>query len=97
MGYGSITGVIMANDFDQFPLYDPLVRNDSNKMSSIWQDFMATFYMNLIAYLTSGGVLLPQITTAQRNALQNVQNGQMIYNTTLGTAQYFKAGTWTSF
>jgi len=87
----------MANDFDQFPLYDPLVRNDNNKMSNIWQDFMATFYMNLIAYLTSGGILLPQITTDQRDALQNVQNGQMIYNTTLGSAQYFKAGTWTSF
>lgn len=87
----------MANDFDQFPLYDPLVRSDSNKMSSLWQDFMATFYMNLIAYLTSGGVLLPQLTTAQRDDLQNVQNGQMIYNTSLGTAQYFKAGTWTSF
>ena len=87
----------MANDFDQFPLYDPLVRSDSTKMSSIWQDFMATFYMNLIAYLTSGGMLVPQITTVQRDSLQNVQNGQMIYNTTLGTAQYFKAGAWTSF
>lgn len=87
----------MANDFDEFPIYDPLIREESLKMSSIWQDFIATFYMNLIGYLTSGGILLPQLTTVQRNALLNVQNGQMIYNTTLGSAQYYKAGAWTSF
>lgn len=87
----------MANDFDQFPLYDPIIKSGTDKLSAVWQDFMATFYMNLIAYLTSGGMLLPQITTAERDTLRNVQNGQMIYNTTLGSAQYYKAGTWTSF
>lgn len=87
----------MAIDFDQFPLGDPLVKKGTVYMSDVWVDFMSTFYMNLISYLTQGGVLLPQLTTAQRNSLQSPQNGQMIYNTTLGTAQYFKAGTWTSF
>lgn len=87
----------MANDFDQFPVYDPLIKHGTDNMSPIWQDFMATFYMNLIAYLTSGGIFMPPITTSQRDALQNVQNGQLIYNSTLGSAQYFKAGVWTSF
>lgn len=87
----------MANDFDQFPVYDDLVKKNTNKMSDVWVDFISTFYMNLIAYLTQGGILLPQLTTAQRDALQSPQNGQMIYNTTIGSAQYFKAGTWTSF
>jgi hypothetical protein len=87
----------MANDFDQFPVYDDLVKGGTLKMSDVWTDFIATFYMNLIGYLTQGGILLPQLTTAQRDALQNPQNGQMIYNTTIGSAQYFKAGTWTSF
>ena len=87
----------MAIDFDQFPLHDPLVKPGTNKMSDIWVDFMSTFYMNLISYLTQGGMLLPQLTTIQRDALQTTQNGQMIYNITLGTAQYFKAGAWTSF
>ena len=87
----------MATDFDQFPLYDPLVKKGTDKLSDIWVGSMSTFYMNLIGYLTQGGILMPQVTTAQRDALQNVQNGQMIYNTTLGTAQYFKAGVWTSF
>jgi len=53
--------------------------------------------MNLISYLTQGGILLPQLTTAQRDALLNPQNGQMIYNTTLNSAQYLKNGVWTSF
>lgn len=88
----------MANDFDEFPLYDPAIKSDgTNKFSDVWVSFLATFYMNLIGYLTQGGILLPQVTTTQRNALQNVQNGQMIYNTTVGSAQYFKAGVWTSF
>jgi hypothetical protein len=87
----------MANDFDQFPVYDDLVKPKTNRMSDVWVDFISTFYMNLIAYLTQGGILLPQLTTAQRDALQSPVNGQMIYNTTLGSAQYFKAGTWTSF
>lgn len=85
----------MANDFDQFPLYDPLV--EGKNLSSIWVESISTFYMNLIAYLTQGGILLPEVTSDQRDELQNVKNGQMIYNTTLGSAQYFKAGVWTSF
>ncbi|MDP4145634.1 MAG: hypothetical protein Q8936_14300 [Bacillota bacterium] len=87
----------MANDFDQFPLYDPLIKEGTDKMSSVWINSISTFYMNLIGYLTQGGILLPQLTTAQRDALINVTNGQMIYNTTLGSAQYFKAGAWSSF
>ena len=87
----------MATDFDQFPLYDPLVKKGTDKLSDVWVGSISTFYMNLIGYLTQGGILMPQVTTVQRDALQNVQNGQMIYNTTLGTAQYFKAGVWTSF
>ena len=87
----------MATDFDQFPLYDPVVKKENDKLSDIWVGSMSVFYMNLIGYLTAGGILMPQVTTAQRDALQNVQNGQMIYNTTVDSAQYFKAGVWTSF
>ncbi len=97
MGCGSVAGVNMATDFDQFPLYDPIVKKGTEKLSDIWVGSISTFYMNLIAYLTAGGILMPQVTTVQRDALQNVQNGQMIYNTSLNTAQYFKAGVWTSF
>lgn len=71
----------MANDFDQFPTYDPLIKSGSNKMSDSWADFLSTFYMNLIGYLTQLGIFIPRVTTAQRDAIQNPQEGQMIYNT----------------
>jgi hypothetical protein len=87
----------MATDFDQFPLNDDLVKRGTTQMSDIWAGAISYFYQNLIGYLTAGGIFLPQVTTTQRDALTNVKNGQVIYNTTLGTAQYFKAGAWSSF
>jgi len=87
----------VAIDFDQFPLYDPLVKKGTLKMSDEWVAFMSTFYQNLISYMSQNGFFLPQLTTAQRDAIQSPMNGQMIYNTTLGSAQYFKAGSWASF
>ncbi len=95
----------MANNFDEFPLYDVLVKPDQREqliMSEVWRESMATLFNNLVSYLTQGGFLLPRLTTLQRDALSNdklhpVQNGQMIYNTTIDSAQYYKGGVWTSF
>lgn len=70
----------MANDFDQFPLYDPLVKTNGNKLSDIWVSSMSTFYQNLLGYLSARGIFIPVLTTAQRNAITNPQEGQMIYN-----------------
>jgi len=81
VGHGSFTGVDMSTDFDQFPLYDPLIKKGTENLSDIWMSFMSTFYMNLVEYLTAGGIFLPRLTTAQRDALQNVAEGQLIYNT----------------
>ena len=86
----------MAQDFDAFPVYDKIV-NEGDKLSPVWQDSMATFFQNLIGYLTQAGILMPQVTTVQRDSFTNPQNGQLIYNTTLDSAQYYKAGVWTSF
>lgn len=44
---------------------------------------------------TTGAFLPPRMTTAQRDALTAV-DGMMIYNTTLATMQYRKAGSWVS-
>lgn len=70
----------MSNDFDQFPVYDDLIKNNTNKISEVWLDFMASFYMNLIGYLSQYGIFLPVLTTAERDSIQNPQEGQMIYN-----------------
>lgn len=87
----------MANDFDEFPIYDPVVRQGTPYLSDLWVGIMSTLYQNLISYLSANGIFLPQLTTAQRDALQIPMNGQMIYNTTLDAPQIFQAGTWKTF
>lgn len=90
----------MANNFDEFPLYDKLTKG-GDKMSDVWVGSISTFFQNIIGYLTQNGILLPLVTTAQRDAIQAPQLGQMIYNTTINSAQYWKnvGGTpqWVSF
>lgn len=68
----------MARDFDFFPTYDPLVK-DKVYLSNIWSDFIATFVESLRGYLSSNGMFVPRLTLAQRNAIQNPVEGQMIY------------------
>jgi len=87
----------MALDLDLFPLYDPLTLKSKDQMSAVWRDALATYHQTLTGYLSQFGMFMPQLTTVQRDTIQSPVNGQMIYNTTLGTAQYFKAGVWTSF
>lgn len=84
------------------PLYDPLTKpmRGNNYLSDAWRDWFATFIQTLTTYLSSNGIFLPQLSSAQRDDLENPQFGQMIYNTTLGTAQYYKPGSpnaWVSF
>jgi hypothetical protein len=84
----------MANDFDRFPLGDPITQNGS-LLSDQWYTFMSMFYENLITYLSSSGIFLPNLTTAQRDALVAPALGQMIYNTTNNDVEVWqiKAGT----
>lgn len=68
----------MSRDLDNFPTYDPVIKN-SVYLSNIWSDFMATFVESLREYLSSNGVFVPRLTLQERNAIQNPQEGQMIY------------------
>jgi hypothetical protein len=83
----------MARDLDNFPTYDPIIR-DSVYLSSIWGDFMATFIESLREYLSQNGIFVPRITTEQRDSLQNPVNGQQIYNTTLEKFQGYENNAW---
>ena len=97
----------MANNFDQFPVYDHLTKPGEDKMSDVWVGAMTTFFENLVAYLSQYGIFIPQLTTEQRDSIQfteaqssvlrSPQNGQMIYNTTTGTFQGYQAGAWKTF
>lgn len=74
----------MARDFDNFPTYDPLVK-DQVYLSNVWSDFMATFVESLREYLSQNGNFIPRLTLAQRNQIQSPQEGQMIYVTDANT------------
>lgn len=87
----------MANNIDQLNYYDPLVQQKENRMSEVWIANFSAFIQTLQGYLTQFGMLIPQVTTSQRNSIQSPVNGQMIYNTDTDTAEYFKAGVWTAF
>lgn len=87
----------MATDIDTPPIYDPITRNTGDKLSEIWMGWFSTFYQTVESYLSQHGIFIPTITTEQRDSLQDVQNGQMIYNTTVNQFQGFEAGTWKTF
>lgn len=87
----------MANQIDQFPYYDPLLKGSDIKMGDVWIAALSAFIDTLSGYLSQYGMFMPVLTTAQRNSIQSPVNGQLIYNSDLGSAQYFKAGVWVSF
>jgi hypothetical protein len=84
----------MARDIDDFPLYDEVIEEDSYELSSIWFNAFATFIQTLQGYIASSGITLPSLTGDQRDALQNPQNGQMIYNSSTNKFQGFQNGSW---
>lgn len=83
----------MARDFDNFPTYDPIIK-DKVYLSSVWADFMATFVESLQGYLSQNGVFVPRLTTDERDALQDPQDGQLIYVSDTNELQIWN-GSWT--
>src|ERR1700677_3052466 len=68
----------MARDFDNFPTYDPIIREEKY-LSNIWASFLATFIDSLQGYLSSYGIFVPVLTVAQKALIQTPVEGQMIY------------------
>lgn len=68
----------MARDFDNFPIYDPIIQEDIY-LSALWADFMATFVESLSEYLSSNGSFVPVLSIAERDSILDPQEGQMIY------------------
>ena len=83
----------MAREFDNFPTYDPIIK-DKVYLSNVWADFMATFIESLNDYLSQYGIFVPQLTTAQRDEIQVPVRGQLIYNTTTNKFQGYESNVW---
>lgn len=86
----------MATSIDLPPLYDGLVKRDAT-MSDIWTGWLSQFVDTLIQYLSQFGVFIPQLSTDERDAIQSLMDGQMIYNTTLHKFQGVENGVWKTF
>ena len=74
----------MSRDFDSFPTYDPIIKN-TVYLSDVWADFMATFVETLGEYMSQFGMFVPRLTVADRNSIQEPQEGQLIYVTDSNT------------
>lgn len=84
----------MAINLDEPPFYDVLTKRERDYMSDVWRDWMATFYQSLTEYVTQFGIIVPNLTTVQRDSIQTPQNGQLIYNTDTNEFQGFSNGAW---
>jgi hypothetical protein len=88
----------MAQDIDQLPVYDALIKMDGNRlspyMSDIWISFMTTFAQTVSETISQFGLFVPQITTSQRDSLNSPLNGQVIYNTSTNKFQGRENGVW---
>lgn len=80
-----------ATAIDRPPSYDDLV-GDAKKVSPIWGQWFSTLADTLIGYLSEYGLFIPKLTTAQRDDIQDPQDGQFIYNTTTNTLQVYLGG-----
>lgn len=96
----------MSQDLDELPLYDLIIDPEKpNYLTGQWRDSLATLWQTLKGYLTQYGILVPPVTTANRNKIrqsfQGVANvasapiaGQMIYNSDRKTIQVYLNGGW---
>lgn len=88
----------MANSIDQLNYYDDLVKSGSLKMSEEWISQISSFIDVLVGYLQPYGVLVPQLTTDQRDEIQSPVLGQLIYNTDTDELQVWQikvgVGAW---
>lgn len=87
----------MANNFDEFPLYEPIVPRGTDTLSPVWQSFLSTHNQNLNDYLSQSGVKLPKLTQSQINSIQSPELGQIVFNSDSGKAQVYEKDGWKTF
>lgn len=83
-------------NFNLPPIRDPITRS-GEPMSDVMQMWLGEFIQNLLSYLTSSGIFIPNVTSTDRDGVISPQNGMIIYNTTIGAPQIYQSGAWKTF
>lgn len=80
-------------DFDKFPVYDQAVNKDGY-LTTEWSIYFSLFFEVLTYFISASGVRVAQLTTQQRDDLDLVVNGMIIYNTTTNKLQGRENNAW---
>lgn len=83
-------------DFDTPPLYDGIINKENLYFSDIWLGYWSNFIQTLVSYLTQNGIMLPNLTIAERNLIKTPVEGQLIYvnNVTVGPPRDAEIQVW---
>lgn len=91
--YSHSGGVCKVQLVDYHSLFNLKANKDRANTFSADQTFTGK-----IGFSGSSGQLgAPRLTTTEKLALTGVQNGTIVYDTTLGEEQYYNAGNWYTF
>lgn len=83
----------MSTDFDLLPIYDPILKDRNDILSDVWVGAFSRMMETLISFMGQFGFFLPNLTTAQRDEIQQPINGQLIYNTTVDAPQFYQSSS----
>lgn len=78
------------------PVDYPLVQEDS-KVTVNWRNFYNQLWLFLNFNFVGNIPVPPSYTTAQRDAIADLRNGMIIYNTDLQKLQTVENGSWVTF
>lgn len=103
----------MAKQLNQIlhepPLLHDMIDGQDSRPSPVWQRFMVNLhawgkqFFPVVTAQTGTGIeqlslsQAAQLTTAQRDQLQNVANGVFIYNTTTNKFNFRENGAWVEY
>lgn len=91
---GPVIGGVLMGDYVNNSTTTPPGSNYNVPTSTLVSTVPVSAILELQS--TTGTLLIPRMTTTQRNALVTIVNGMIIYNSTTTTFQFYQNGSWVS-